>query len=78
MPEQNLNQTDVDILLQQMRGKAVSQRVRRDPLVDLGNAGSHADGASELPRRHRQHRIAAGKQPELGSRDAIPVAQEVQ
>src|SRR5439155_20109947 len=32
----------------------------------------------ELPRRHRQHRIAAGKQPDRRPGDAIPVAQKLQ
>src|SRR5215471_18817474 len=36
MTKQNLNHTNIDILLQQMRGKAVPQRMRAYALVDLG------------------------------------------
>jgi hypothetical protein len=44
--------------------KTVPQRVRRHPLLDLGHAGGEMNGAIELPRRHRQHRITAGEQPD--------------
>ena len=33
------------------------------------------NGAIELPRRHRQHRITAGEQPDRRPGDPIPVAQ---
>ena len=36
VPEQYLDDADVDVLFQQMRGEAVAQRVRRHPLPDLG------------------------------------------
>jgi hypothetical protein len=31
MPQQNLDDADVDAILKQVRGKAVTQRVRTDP-----------------------------------------------
>ena len=51
--EQDLDHADVDVLLQQMRGEAVAQRVRRDPLPDPGGLGGGMDGAVELARGER-------------------------
>ena len=62
----------------QGRGKAMAQCVRRHPLLDLGHGGGGMNGTIELPRRHRQHRIAAGEQPDRRPGDAIPVAQQLQ
>src|SRR6266508_5232658 len=39
MSEQNLDQTHIGILLEQMGGKAMPQCVRRHPLLDLGHGG---------------------------------------
>src|ERR1700681_845948 len=64
MPEQNLDKTHIGFLLEQVGGKAVPQGVRRPPLLDLRNGGGGVNRAIELPRRHRQHRIAAGEQPD--------------
>src|SRR5260370_15152937 len=38
VPEQHLDHANVGLLLQQMRGETVPQRVQRDGLVDLGQA----------------------------------------
>ncbi|NIJ35293.1 hypothetical protein FHS98_003697 [Sphingomonas oligoaromativorans] len=35
MPEQDLDDADVDAVFQQMRGKAVAQRMRADPFGDV-------------------------------------------
>src|SRR6267154_3036652 len=78
MSEQNLDQTHIGFLLDQVGGKAMPQGVRRHPLLDLGHGGGGVNGAIELSRRHRQHRITAGEQPDCGSGDAIPVAQQLQ
>ena len=78
MAEQDLDQANIGILLEQVGGKTVPQRVRRHGLLDPGHAGGGVNGAIELPRRHRQHRITAGEQPERRPGDPIPVAQQVQ
>src|SRR5215469_10795089 len=63
MAEQNLDDADVGVLFQQMRGEAVAQRVRRHALLDAGGLGSGMDGAIELAGGERLERIATGKQP---------------
>src|SRR5215471_3851216 len=63
MAEQNLDDADVGVLFQQMRGEAVAQRVRRHALLDAGGLGSAMDGAIELAGGERLERIATGKQP---------------
>ena len=45
VPEQHLDHADVDVLLEQVGGEAVAQRVRRHPLLDLG----------QRARRHARH-----------------------
>src|SRR5687768_5486442 len=51
MSEQDLDDTNVDVLLQQMRGEAVAQCVRRYPLADPGGLGRGVDGAVHLTGR---------------------------
>jgi hypothetical protein len=63
MAEQNLDHTNIDVLFQKMGGKAVSQRVQGDTLLDVGHMDRGMAGAVELARRHRLHRITARKQP---------------
>src|SRR5829696_8192837 len=48
MAEQHLVDANVDVLLQQMRGKAVSQRVRRHLLADPGGLCRRVDSAVHL------------------------------
>ena len=74
MPEQDLDQANVGVLLQQVGGKAVPQRVWRHPLLDLGQMGGGMNGAVELARRQRQQPITARKQPHRRPRNAIPIA----
>src|SRR6266481_9298714 len=57
--EQNLDQTHIGFLFEQVGGKAVAQRVRRHSLLDRRPIGSGMNGAIELPRRQRQQRITA-------------------
>ena len=57
--EQHLDHADVDLLLQQVGGKAVAQRVHRHALVDLRGLGGGMDGAVELARGQRVHRVRA-------------------
>src|SRR6266478_6202525 len=76
VPEQHLDHSDIDVLFQQMSGKAVPQGVERYALVDLGPIGCGMAGAIELARRHRLHAVAARKQPALRSCRLPPGAQQ--
>ena len=78
MSEQNLDHTNVDVLLEQVRGEAVSQRVRRHPIGQPGRLGGHVADPIELARRHRVDAITAGEHPHLWMGDAPPVAQQFQ
>src|SRR6202035_951578 len=66
----------IDVLFQQMGGKAVPQGVERYALVDLGSLGCGMTGAIELARRHRLHAVASWKQPALGSCRPPPGTQQ--
>src|SRR5215213_10106819 len=74
MAEQDLDDANVDVLLQQMRGEAVAQRVRRHPLADPGGLGRGMDGAVHLTGRQRHDRIAAREQPALRQHQAAAVS----
>ena len=52
-----------DAVLQQVRGKAVPQRMRRHPGAQARCLRRHLAAAVELPCRDRQQRIAAREQP---------------
>ena len=54
--EQHLDNPNVHLLFQQMRGKAVPQRMHRDALVDPGGLGGGMDGPVELARAERVDR----------------------
>src|SRR6202789_2352453 len=68
---------DVGVLLQKMRRKAVTKRVRRHLLADLGHPGRGIAGAPELARRHRVDRVHSGKQPPLWACRVVPGAQQL-
>src|ERR1700736_4437861 len=78
VPQKNLDHPDIDVLLKEVRRKAVPQGMRGDALGDLGHLGRRVAGAMELTRRHRVDRVKPGKQPDLWPRDAPPVAQKFQ
>ena len=78
MSEQNLDHADIDVLLQQMRCKAVPQRVRRHPLGDLRHVSRGVNGTVELTRGEMVDRVLSRKQPDLGPCDPPPVAQELE
>src|SRR5438094_7708059 len=59
--EQHLDDADIDVLLEQVGGKAVPQGMQRDRFVDLRHLGSGVTGAIELARGHRLRRIATWK-----------------
>ena len=76
--EQNLNDPDIDVLFEQMRGEAVPKRVGRDALGDSGRSRRGGNGATELPSRHRVDRVEPREQPTPWGRDLPPVAQQLQ
>src|SRR6266566_8106601 len=77
MPQQDLDHPDIGVLLQQMRRKAVTKRVRGHVLVDLGHVGRGIAGAPELARRHRVDRVHSRKQPPLRACHLVPGAQQL-
>src|SRR5437867_3713825 len=66
VPQQHLDHANVDLLLKQMGGEAVPERVERDALVDPSRLRRGMAGTVELACGERLHRIAARKQPALG------------
>src|SRR5262249_59257298 len=72
MAEQHLDDPDVSILFQEMRGEAVPQRVRRHPLLDPSRLGGGVDGATELAGRQRLDRGAAREKTTPPQRRAAP------
>src|SRR6266481_4670022 len=78
MSEQHLDHADVGLLLEQVGGEAMPQRVQRDGLVDLGHHRRRVAGAVELARGQRLPEIAPGKQPTPGPRRLPPGAQQVE
>ena len=72
MAEQRLDHADIDALLEQVRGEAVPQRVRRHALGDPRGLGGGADNAAELAGRQRLDRVAAWKQPASRQQQAAP------
>ena len=63
MAQKCLDHANIDILLEEVGGETVPQRVRRHALLDPGGLGGGTDGAAELTGRQRLDRVAAGKQP---------------
>src|SRR4029077_14229458 len=61
--EQDLDDTDVDVLVEQVSGEAVPQGVRRDALGDARQARGGVDGAPKLAGGHRVDRVPAGEEP---------------
>jgi len=65
VPEQDLDDADVDLLLEQVSGERVTQAVHRDWLIDSRRRGGSMDRPVELPRGHRIGRIEAGEEPSI-------------
>src|SRR6516162_4930268 len=65
--EQNLDDADIGLLLQEVGGKAVTQRMNADALGDAGTPGCQANDAMQLART-RMLPAVAGKQPGLSGR----------
>ena len=72
--EQHLDDADIDVLLEQVGGEAVTQRVRADALADAGDLGGLLDGAMQLPRRDRIGAAAAREQPAMRKHHPAPPA----
>ncbi len=71
MPEQHLDDADIDLLLKQVGREAVTQRVHGHPLLDAGGFSSGVYHAIELPRAQGQHGIRAGEQPPVRADPAL-------
>src|SRR3954453_5065750 len=78
VPEEDLDHADIDVLLQQVGGEAVSKRVRRDPLGDPGREGDGMDDPVELTRGEMVDPVLSGKEPDLRPGDPPPVPQELE
>ena len=80
--EQDLDDPDIDAVLEQMGGEAVAQRMRADPLGDVGGLCRLDDDAMELPGADRLHRVLAREQPAVAMHHALlppdlpPLAQQ--
>src|SRR5215831_16951470 len=62
MAQQRLKGSDVGVVLEQVGGEAVAQRVQRHALLGPGRLGGLAEQAAQLAGRHWRPRFAAGKQ----------------
>src|SRR5687768_17850570 len=60
VPEQDLDDADVDVLFQQMRGEAMPERVRGHALGDPGLLRGRMEGAVELARGEGVDRVWPG------------------
>src|ERR1700688_1527392 len=73
MSQEDLNDSDVDALLEKMRGEAVTQGMGRHALADAGRFRRLMDGAVDLAGRDRLGNAATGKQPAMGRHDVPPL-----
>src|SRR5246500_5163816 len=79
--EQNLDDADVGLLLQKMRGKAVPQGMNADALGDAGTRRCQANDPMHLARTHVLPAVAgkqpglSGRHPSLLERNGPPLAQ---
>src|ERR1700730_14285394 len=82
--EQHLDDADIGLLLQEMGGKAVPQRVNTDTLGNAGALGGHANEPVELAPTHVLSPVAgeqpglAGMHPSLLARGAPPFTQYIE
>src|ERR1700746_1690353 len=72
MAQKCLNHANIDILLEEVGGETVPQRVWRHGLLDSCGLGGGTDGAAELAGRQRLARVAAGNQPASRQQQAAP------
>ena len=82
--QQHLDHTDIDLIFQQVGGKAVAQGVDGDPLVQFGRRCGSVTDVVELPGRQWVHGVASREQPTarphlaLGMAVAPPGAQQLE
>src|SRR6185437_3874313 len=74
MPQQDLDDANVDILFQQMGCEAVAQRMGRDPLPDPSRFGRLMRRAVDLPGRDRIGATAPWEQPAMPQHDPASLA----
>ena len=73
-----MDHANIDILLEEVRGEAVAQRVRRHPFGQRCQFSSHVADAIELACGHWADAVAAWEHPYRRAGDALPVAQQLQ
>ena len=73
--QQHLDHADVDLLFQQVGGKAVAQDVGRHAFVDLGRIRGKVDGAVDLPGGQRVRRVQAREEPAVAADLALRMPQ---
>src|SRR5215469_5187971 len=84
MSQQNLDDPNIGLLLQEMRGKAVPQRVNTDTLDNAGALCCHANEPVELALTHVLSTVAreqpglAATHPSLLARSAPPFTQYIE
>ncbi len=78
MTEQQLDRAHVGAGFEQVRGKRMAQRMRRDGLADAGTTAGVLAGLSHYVGTNGLVGKAARKQPVLGPADAPVTAQDLQ
>src|SRR5580698_8524503 len=73
VPEQHLDDADIDAVLEEMGGETVPQRVRSDPFGDLRGLRRLDDDAMELPGADWLHGVLSWKQPTVAMHHALLV-----
>ena len=78
MAKQHLNDPDVGLVLQQMTGEGMAQRMGRDALLDPSNLGCAPHRPADDVGGERIARDHAGEQPVFGMGKAVPFSQHRQ
>src|SRR5579862_8037083 len=76
--EQHLNDANIDVLLEQVGGEAVPQRMRRDAFGDPRRPRRGVHGAHDLAGGHRVDRVLPREQPRSRPRCFPPAAKQFQ
>ncbi len=84
MAQEHLDHPDIDLLLQQVGGKAVPQCVQAHRFIDLRRILGRVKDAAQLARGQMVDRVLTGKEPATRQHDAFlaahtpPGAQEIE
>src|SRR5271167_1830562 len=73
VPEQDLDDADINTVLEEMGCETVAQRVRSDPLGDLRGLCRLDDDAMELPGADRLHGVLSWEEPTVAMHNALLV-----